>query len=145
MSLSYKTQQTITAIGSKDKKSKAITGETLTAEHTDNSYTISSGGYSKVNIDMQYTMAGGETGNGVSLIIENSPDGVNWFRTPNESTTDGTSTLFPREFVFSGENEGTKNLSFGLDVFYKHLRFSFKETDVATNFGTIYAELTLCE
>lgn len=143
-SLRYTNQPTIEAIGSIDEDGNRV-GSTLSGTYSDNRYEFSSDGYSKINIDMLYTMDAAETGNGISLIVEGSPNGDHWYRIPNETVSGGTSTLEEREFVFTGNDGSTKALSVGLDTFYKHMRISFTETDVGTTNGTIFAQLTLCE
>lgn len=143
-SLGFKNQKTFVAFGSKDGDD-SITETALTATASDNRYSFPSGGYSKVDLAVQYTMGAAETGNGISLIVEQSPDGENWYRIPNETTTDGTSTLFEREFAFTGNDGGTINLSIGLDIWYKNLRFSIAETGVASNAGSVFGEVTVSE
>jgi hypothetical protein len=90
-------------------------------------------------------MDAAETGNSIELIFEQSPDGENWYRIPNETVIDGTSTLNERTFVFTGNDGASKELSIGIDVWYKNLRFSVVETGVATNFGDVFAHLTVSE
>lgn len=104
---------------------------------------FSSGGYSKMNMDLLYTMGATETTNSIEIKIEGSSDNTNWYRIANDATSGGTSTLTAREFTFVGVNAAATNISFGLDIFYKHIRVSIKETGVVTNKGTIYGETTL--
>jgi hypothetical protein len=96
--------------------------------------------YSKLNLSILYTMGSGESSNSIELKIEESPDGKNFYRIPNESVSSGTSTLTAREFTFVGSNAAEATISIGLDIFYKFMRVSAKETGVATNFGTVYCE-----
>ncbi len=97
----------------------------------------------KLNLDISYTMGASETGNSIQLKIESSPDNINWYRIPNESVSTGTSTLTAREFTFVGANAANATISIGLDIFYKYMRVSAKETIGSTNFGTTYIEATL--
>ncbi len=101
------------------------------------------GGFSKMNIDILYTMGAAETSNSIEVKIEGSPDRTNWYRIPNDSTVTGTSTLTAREFTFVGANAAAATISIGIDIFYKYVKVSGKESGVVTNAGTVYAELTL--
>jgi hypothetical protein len=143
MSLHYETQTTFPIIGTKK-------GTTVTPVALTNSYDVANktkiipcGGYSKINFDVLYTMGAAETSNSVELRIEGSPDGTNFYRIPNESVSGGTSTLTAREFTFVGANAAAATISIGLDIFYKYVRISAKETGVASNAGTVYIEATL--
>lgn len=99
--------------------------------------------YSKLNLDILYTMGGSETSNSIELKFEGSPDGVNFYRIPNESVSGGTSTITAREFTFVGTNGGAATISIGLDIFYEYMKVWAKETGVESNKGTIYGEVTL--
>lgn len=99
--------------------------------------------YSKLNLDILYTMGTSETTNSIEIKVEGSPDGVNFYRIPNESTSAGTSTLTAREFTFVGSNGAATTISIGLDIFYEYMRVSAKETGVSANKGTVYGEVTL--
>lgn len=105
--------------------------------------TFACGGYSKMNLDLLYTMGATETSNSIQIKVEGSPDGTNWYRIANDSTSTDTSTLTAREFHFVGINAVAATISIGLDIFYKYLKISVKETGVVTNGGTIYGEITL--
>lgn len=100
-------------------------------------------GYSKLNLNILYTMGSGESTNSIEIKIECSSDGVNYYRIPNEAVSTSTSTLTAREFTFVGENAAATTISIGLDIFYKYIKVSVKETGKDTNFGTTYAEVTL--
>lgn len=140
--LAYASQDTFVILGTKS-------GTTRTAVALPTSYdntvtkTFETGGYSKLNIDVLYTMGATETSNSIELKIEGSPDGTNFYRIPNDSTSNGTSTLTAREFTFVGANAAAATISIGLDIFYKYVKVSAKETGVVTNAGTVYAEGTL--
>lgn len=141
--LSYQSQDTFVLIGTK-------TGTTRTPVTLTNAYDVANktksfttGGYSKLNIDLLYTMGATETSNSIEVRIEGSPDGTNFYRIPNDTTSGGTSTLTAREFTFVGTNAADATISIGLDIFYKYIKVSVKETGVVTNYGTIYAEATL--
>lgn len=143
MCLYYQNQNTFPVVGSKS-------GTTLTSVALTNAYDVANktkifetGGYSKLNLDALYTMGAAETSNSIELRIDASTDGTNFYRIPNESVSGGTSTLTAREFTFVGTNAAAATISIGLDIFYKYMRVSVKETGVASNAGTIYIEATL--
>lgn len=142
--LRYPIQVQIPIIGSKDS-SFALTTSTLTADYADNRKSFKVAGMSKLDIRFSYTTGAAETSNSVDILIEQSADGTNWFSIVNESVSSGVSTINDRSFNYP-DNSGSaanKKSSIGLDIFYDQVRVSFKETGVAANFGTIYAEGTL--
>lgn len=100
-------------------------------------------GYSKLNLDILYTEGASETSNSIEVKFEASPDGINFYRIPNESVSGGTSTLAAREFTFAGTNGAAATISIGLDIFYEFIKVSAKETGVASNKGSVYGEVTL--
>lgn len=99
--------------------------------------------FSKLNLDINYTMGSGETSNSIEVKFECSPDGINFYRIPNEGVSGGTSTITAREFTYVGVNAAAAPISIGLDIFYEYVRISAKETGVETNKGTVYGEVTL--
>lgn len=105
--------------------------------------TFATAGFSKLNLDILYTMGASETSNTIEIQFEGSPDGVNFYRIPNESTSTTTSTLYQREIQFAGANGAATTISFGLDIFYNFVRVSAKETGVAANKGTVFGQVTL--
>jgi len=144
MSLHYSTNQNRVLIGSKSE-ANTRTSVALTNAY-DNAATtkiFEAGGYSKLNLDILYTMGSGEAGNSIEVRVDQSPDRTNFYRIPNESVSSGTSTLTAREFTFVGSDAAAATISIGLDIFYENIRISVKETGVATNAGTIYVEGTI--
>lgn len=143
MGLHYPTTDSFAIIGTKS-------GTTRTSVTLPTSYdsvvtkTFKAEGFSKMNLDILYTMGATETSNSIELKVEGSPDGTNFYRIPNETVSSGTSTLVAREFTFVGTNAAAATISIGLDIFYKYIKVSAKETGVATNAGTAYVEATLC-
>ena len=126
----------------------ARTAVNLTASYeeeltTNATKTFKTTGMSKLNLDILYTMGATETTNSIEVKIEGSPDGINFYRIPNDSTSAGTSTLTAREFTFVGANAAATTISIGIDIFYEFMKVSAKETGKETNFGTVYAEATL--
>lgn len=142
MGLAFKSSHPYAIVGTKSGTTR--TPATLTAAYNGTiTKTFPVGGYSKINLDILYTMGATETANTIEMKVEGSPDGTNFYRIPNEAVSAGTSTLTAREFTFLGADAAAATISIGLDVFYKFLKVSFKETGVITNFGTVYAEYTL--
>ena len=142
MSLSYKSHVVLPIFGTKTVAG-VPTSVALTSAYTGNNKAISTGGMSKLNLDILYTMGATETTNSIEVQIECSNDGVNYFRIPNESASGGVSTLTAREFTFVGTNAAAATISIGIDIFYKFMKISIKESGVVTNAGTVFAEATL--
>lgn len=143
MGLYYPSQRVDVLVGTKS-------GTTPTAVVLTNAYDVANktkildtGGFSKISLDIIYTVGAAETSNSVEVRVESSVDGVNFARLVNESVSTGTSTLTQREFTFVGASAGAYSISLPLDIGYKFMRFSFKETGVVTNVGSIYVESTL--
>ena len=141
MGLHYETMVSFPVLGTKSGTTR--TSATLTADYADNTKTFATTGFSKMNLDVLYTMGATETANSIELKFEGSPDGTNFYRIPNEAVSGGTSTLTAREFTFVGTNAAAATISIGLDIFYNFIKVSTKETGVVTNFGTNYVEATL--
>lgn len=139
--------QVVTVIGT-------LSGTTLTGWTLESTYqaegttkatkTFAVGGFSKMNLDILYTTGAAETTNSIEVKIEASFDGTNFYQLTNESASSGTSTLYAREFTFAGALAATAYpFTLGLDIFYKKVRVSCKETGVAANKGTVSVVSTL--
>lgn len=105
--------------------------------------TFKTAGYSKLNLDLLYTEGATESANTIETKFECSPDGINFYRIPNETVSSGTSTLFAREFTFTGADAAASTISIGLDIFYQYMRISVKESGVASNAGTVFGQVTI--
>ena len=143
MGLHYEIQQVSVLIGSKTGTTRTSVALTAAYDVANKTKILPTGGYSKLNLDILYTMGATETSNSIEVRVEGTPDGTNWYRIPNETVSTGTSTLTAREFTFVGSDAAAATISIGLDIFYKEMRVSVKESGKATNFGTIYIESTL--
>lgn len=143
MNLSYKTQDTFVVIGSKSGTTRTSVALTTSYDVANKTKIIPVGGMSKINFDVLYTMGATETSNTIEIRLQGSPDGTNFYRIPNESVSAGTPTLTAREFTFTGTNAAAATISIGIDIFYKYLEISVKESGVASNAGTVYVEATL--
>ncbi len=147
MSQNYETQQPFVAIGTKSGTTRtSITLESTyqtESGQTKPTKTFACGGMTKMNIDLLYTLGASETANSIEVKIEASSDGTNYYRVPADTTAGGTSTITEREFTFVGANTTAPYaIGISLDIFYKFLKISIKETGVAANKGTIYGEVT---
>lgn len=119
----------------------ALTNAYQTEGTTKPTRSFPSGGFSELVLDVQYTTGGSETNNSVDIILEDSPDNVSWYRLTNEAASSGTSTLTQREFTFVGASAATTySFSYRIDISYKFLRISCKESGVSSNAGTVFIE-----
>lgn len=132
-----------TTILTATRTSWALTSAYQTEGSTKPTKTFRTEGQSKLNLDIFYTEGATESSNSIEIKIEVSPDGINFYRIPNETISGGTSTVVVREFTFVGADASTATISIGLDIFYKWMRISAKETGVVTNAGSVYCEATL--
>lgn len=114
-----------------------------TTEDTEPTKTFAVAGYTKMTLDFLYTMGGSETSNTIEVKLEGSPDRVNWYELSNDDTSGATSTLTNREFQVTGTNGSTKEFQIFIDVAYKYVRVSCKESGVASNKGNVFCEATL--
>ncbi len=141
-SLHYGVQTPVTLIGSLVGTTR--TPATLTALYADGSPKIfETGGYSELVLHLNYTVGASETNNSIEIKLEDSNDRTNFYQLTNESASAGTSTLTAREFTFAGAAATSYPISYRLDVSYKYMRISVKETGVAANFGTVYVDALL--
>jgi len=139
--LAYQTQYTVPLIGS--KSGTTVTPSTLTAAYTGNTKTIATGGMSVITIDVKYTTGSGETNNSIDIQMEHSSDGTNFYTLTNESSSSGVSTITQRNLTLVGAAAATAYaFSYKMDINYKFMKFSAKESGVAANFGTCYMEVT---
>lgn len=145
--LYYPTSLTLVLIGSKTAAG-VTTGVELestysTTEVTEPTKTFPASGFAKLNLDVKYTMGATESSNTIEVKVEGSTDRVNWIPLSNDTTSGATSTLTAREFVFTGTNAATASFGIFLDIAYKYIRVSCKETGVQTNKGSVFVEATL--
>jgi hypothetical protein len=146
MGLYYPDQTSVAIIGTKSgttRTSWALTSSYQTETGTQPTKSFRVSGMSKLDLAILYTMGATESANSIELKLEESPDGTNWYRIPNEAVSGGTSTLTARELTFVGTDAAAATISFGLDIFYQYMRVSCKETGVASNAGSVYIEATL--
>jgi hypothetical protein len=123
------------------KSGTTYTPATLTAAYTGNTTSaIGVDGAYALSLDIKYTYGTGETSNKLQMQVEASPDGTNWFAFPNDSTTDGTSTITTRTFeIAQADNVIHLNLR---ELLTQYIRVKVQESGVASNYGTVSIELT---
>lgn len=118
--------------------STAFSAVTLTAAFSGNQHTFDAAGFHKLSIDINYAMGAAETANTLELQLEHSPDnGLNWYKLVIDNTST-FSVITARAWQMSEEK-----LNVIVDIAYKKMRMSIKETGVATNFGTATVAYTL--
>lgn len=115
----------------------AFSAVTLTATYAGNRKTFETGGFSKLSIDVTYAMGATESGNTLEFQLEASYDGINWHKLVIDTTTT-LSIVTAREWQMAPES-----LNVLLDIAYKYMRISLKETGVVTNAGNATVNLTL--
>jgi hypothetical protein len=131
-----------TLIGTKSGTTQ--TPATLTAAASGNIKAFETADYSVVVFDVYYTTGATETNNVINVVAEASTDGTNWAQLTNESSSSGTSTLYPRTWSVTGASAGTAYpFSYRLDISYKYMRISAYETGVVSNYGAVFIEATL--
>lgn len=126
--LGYRNQPVVTA----------FSNVVLTSAYTGNSFIHAVGGMAKIAIDIKYARGAAEAASKMQFKVEHSADGgTNWYSLTIDSTTT-ISTITAREW----EIGNTANLSVLLDIAYKQVRISVKESGVTTNAGTALVTLT---
>lgn len=110
----------------------------LTDAYTGNRFVFATGGFQKLSLDLTYAMGAAESANTLQFQLEHSPDdGVTWYKLVIDTTTT-SSAITAREWTM-----GADNLNVIVDIAYKKMRLSLKESGVATNAGTASVSITL--
>jgi hypothetical protein len=143
MGLRYNSQVVVPIIGTKVGNTRTPVALTSAYDVANKTKVIPVGGFSKINFDILYTMGATETANSIEVRLRCSSDGVNFYRIPNETVSGGTSTMTAREFTFVGTNADVATISIPIDIMYKYIEISVKESGVVTNAGTVYVEATI--
>lgn len=112
-------------------------GVTLTSAYTGNRKAFETAGFSKMAVDTTYAMGAAESANTIELQLEASSDGTNWFSLVIDDTAT-LSVITNRQWQMQ---EGSRNII--VDIAYKFIRASIKETGVITNAGTASVTVTL--
>ncbi len=141
----YQTLYPLTLIGTKTAAG-VYTGNLLTSAYggAGNTKVFETGGISKVNFSFAFTLGAAETNNVIHMRIRTSADNVNFYQFMNEVVTTGTSTMYQREFVFTGASTagGPYLFSIPLDVQDLWMELAVCESGVGANYGNVYAEVT---
>lgn len=137
--LGYSVQNVLNVLGTPSAK------VTLTSGYSDNrSSTINFGNYAQLLLEGIYTPGAGGTGNKASIIIETSPDGINWVQDNAQSTSSGTTTLAENTYVTAA---GTASTAMSVKIYAPQadlfLRVSAKEVSVGGSAGTLWLSATL--
>lgn len=116
----------------------AFSSVALTSTYT-NQYSFHVGGHSKLSLDINYARGATEAASKMQFKLEHSPDeGVNWYSLVIDETTT-ISTITAREW----EIGNTAKLNVLIDIAYKQMRLSVKESGVVTNAGNVSVTYTL--
>ncbi len=121
-----------------------INAQTLTATHSTAETTVSIpvSGFVQGVFDIDYTRGSGETSAKLEVRIRVSRNGTDWYQIVNEAVSGGTSDLTPRVFSITSGATPVK-VSLPIDLMYKWVEVSLKETGVTTNYGTASVHYTL--
>lgn len=115
-----------------------------TTQDTEPTKVFKVAGMSKLTLNGLYTTGAAETNNTIEIKVETSPDNTHFYPISNVDTTAGTSTIYNREFTFTGASAATAYpFEIFLDIAYVYVRVSCKETGVAANKGNVFVEATL--
>lgn len=114
---------------------------TLTATASDNRKQIDIDGNLQLVLYIKYTTGSAETNNVLTMTVDFSPDGTNFYQEATEEVTAGSGTVTEYQATrqFTGASAATA-YSFRVAIpiaDIKKLRISFAETGVAANFGTL--------
>ena len=142
--LGYGYQNSFTLVGSKVGTTRTSVALTTGYDVANKTKIFPTGGMSKIDIGILYTTGAAETNNSIEVRVRTSVDGTNFYQIVNESVVTTTSTLYQREFTFVGASAATAySFSLPLDVWNEYMEISVKESGVASNAGTVFAEATL--
>src|SRR3990167_4176282 len=137
----YSIQPLFPLIGSSKNSNgvPALSPVTLTATGSDNRAEIEVDSQVQVVLYLRYTTGSGETNNVLTMVVDYSPDGTNYYQEATEEPSAGTVTQYQATRVFTGASASTA-YSFRIAIpvaDIQKLRIAFSETGVVTNFGTL--------
>lgn len=105
-------------------------------------FTSSVSGATQVVLYVTYTLGATETNNTVDIKLESGPSATDLHRLTSIDVTSGSITVSPTEHHFVGaDTTAPYKFAIPLEVADDYIKVSFKETNKATNFGTITAYL----
>ena len=105
---------------------------TLTDDYADNAYEMDVDGMTKLSLDIDYAQGATETGNICHFKIEHSTDGTNWYQLVIDETST-VSDITAREWNITGDAA----LNVLIDIAYRKIKISAKESGVASNAGSL--------
>lgn len=143
MCLYYASQIPEVVIGTKAGTTRTSISLTDAYDVANKTKIIETGGFSKLSLNVLYTMGATETANSIEVRLDVSTDGVNFYRIANEAKTAGATTATAEEYSFVGADAAAATISIFKDIAYKYIRVSVKETGKVTNFGTVFVEALL--
>lgn len=110
----------------------------LTTAYTGNRKEFTASGFPKLSLDINYTRGGAEGASEMQFTLEHSTDGTNWHSLVIDNTS-ATSQITPRVWEIATSNR----LNVLIDIAYKQLRMSVKESGAVSNAGTVTVVATL--
>ena len=112
---------------------------TLTATGSDNRAQIDVDGMQQLVLYIRYIVGSGESNNVLTMLIDFSPDGTNFYQEATEAVSTSTITEYQATRVFTGAAASTTySLRVAIPIAdVKKIRIAFSETGVVTNFGTV--------
>lgn len=114
-------------------------GTVLTAAYTGNRFTLPVAGFQKLSLDIRYARGAAEAASKLFMQLDTSSDGGTTWQNLVIDTTGATSVITPREW----EIGTTNNLNVLVDIAYKMMRVSLRESGVSTNVGNAQVTATL--
>ena len=136
----YSTQPLFPFIGSSKNPNGVITLSpvTLTATGSDNRAQIDVDGMQQLVLYIRYTVGSAETNNVLTMLLDFSPDGTNFYQEATEAVSTSTITEYQATRVFTGASAGAYSLRVAIPIAdLKKIRIAFSETGVASNAGTL--------
>lgn len=118
-------------------------GEISFMNYDENDDTVSR--FDKVTLYIEYTTGASETGTDLLMIVESGIDkDDNGYRSTAKTATAGAVEVKSAEYTFKdmgGAGTTTYKQTFSFENFDPYMQFSFKETGVGSNYGTITVKL----
>jgi len=140
MGLYYPQQHIKPLIGSKNSTSFELLPATLTTGY--DSKIITADYMSQMVVYCQYTPGAGGNGNYPVMMLEFSPDGINWSQETVEVLVAGVTTMHNQVRHFNASTVALTTYKFRIAVPMadKYFKFSVKETVVGGSAGIFFSE-----
>ena len=138
MSSGYTYQNTIPLIGS--KSGTTTTTALLTSAFAGNISNITPiGGMEVIELNIRYES---ERNDNLEIRVETGPDNTNMYRSVNDSTSGGTSTLTLRTFILTPTTSATL-FTLPVNISNRFFRVSTRENTAGVTGSGVYVEATL--